>query len=464
MHNIKIIMLKKAIIKSVIIVILLAADVSTVIASAPAINGIHADPSELFPGRSSIITVNASSTDTGSLLFTYTSKAGSFITWDGNQSQWLSPLISGRYVVNVYVNSTKGGQSFTSVGINVQPAFFKGNFTGLNRPVYISLDKNGDVYVSEPEDYRIVSLDKDNKKRLSIPTIDKPGALAVMNNTVYVVSKKKGNITAYSAIDGSALPEICNNGRFNNPSGIAADSASNILYVSDSSGIHSINMACRRISSFSYKGMTNPMGISFNSLFDNISIADPAKSVVVMLNTVSYKTTKIGQYGLSGSIGWSGFNPGFNNGKSLIRPVSVAEDDFGRFYVADAYQNAVFVYTAQDQFVGTVGYYGSESGAFKNPTSVAIDKDDGILYVADPFNNRVELFSIDKKPLRTKNVSGTSGIPPTTITANAVPVSQSVGCGCSTSDSSGADGIAVVLILGVFMLGFRRFFAGRTNA
>ncbi|MCL4479037.1 MAG: NHL repeat-containing protein [Deltaproteobacteria bacterium] len=432
-------------------------------ASAPVINGINAIPSALFPGRTSIIDVNASSTDNGMLAYTYSCNAGSFITWIGSQARWLSPVVGGHYTITVTVSSTNGGEAFTYVSLEVQPAFYSKSLNNLEEPVYLTTDRNGNLYISEPYARRLTAFNSRDKVLFSSSTTIKNGPLTVMNNMIYIASKADGSINAYSAFNGQFVSTICDHNTFDNPSGIAGNDSAKTIYVSDGSNIHIIDTACNRLGDIAYMSNGMPVGMSYDNVEGILSIADPLSANVTMINTLNNSSVQIGQYGVNGSIGWSGFNPGFDNGTSLIRPLSVAKDAFNRYYVADSYQNAVFVYTDQNVFVGSIGYYGTDPGAFKNPTSLAIDRTNGFLYVADPFNNRVEVFNIDKKPLP-PNSSTTFVNPPTTVTSNAVASSKSAGCSCNISGSAsgslsimdGMDGYTVLVMLGLFMLLIRR--------
>ncbi len=49
------------------------------------------------------------------------------------------------------------------------------------------------------------------------------------------------------------------------------------------------------------------------------------------------------------------------------------------------------MFTSEGQFISTFGRRGSEPGEFNNPRGLAVNKD-GILYVCDWDNNRVQCF------------------------------------------------------------------------
>src|SRR5262249_18496655 len=88
--------------------------------------------------------------------------------------------------------------------------------------------------------------------------------------------------------------------------------------------------------------------------------------------------------------------------EGMAGPAGLAVDNENRFlYVADSQLDQVLVYDADPPFrlLRTIGKPGSKHefttpGDFSRPTNVAVDKD-GNVYVADTFNNRIEIFDAD---------------------------------------------------------------------
>ena len=74
----------------------------------------------------------------------------------------------------------------------------------------------------------------------------------------------------------------------------------------------------------------------------------------------------------------------------LSRPHSICVDsEF--VYVSEWGNNCVSVFTKQGNFITSFGKRGSGDGQFNNPTGLAIDSD-GVLYVCDLDNSRVQVF------------------------------------------------------------------------
>ena len=94
--------------------------------------------------------------------------------------------------------------------------------------------------------------------------------------------------------------------------------------------------------------------------------------------------------------------------EGLVSPAGLAIDNENRFlYVVDTELDQVLVYDADPPHrlirkIGTPGKGHSltTAGDFSKPTNVAVDQD-GLVYVSDTWNDRVEIFDADGKFIRT---------------------------------------------------------------
>jgi tripartite motif-containing protein 71 len=82
------------------------------------------------------------------------------------------------------------------------------------------------------------------------------------------------------------------------------------------------------------------------------------------------------------------------------RPVAIALDQAALVYVADALNARIQVFTREGEFVRAWGSKGSGPGQFRQPEGVAVDRH-GQVFVADTFNYRVQVFTADGRFLRT---------------------------------------------------------------
>ena len=84
-------------------------------------------------------------------------------------------------------------------------------------------------------------------------------------------------------------------------------------------------------------------------------------------------------------------------GKGHINGVKISSDNL--LYVCDTNNHRVMVHDLQLNMIDMIGKQGTKLGQFQDPNDLAFDKD-GNMYVADGDNNRIQVFSPKKKPLR----------------------------------------------------------------
>ncbi len=92
-------------------------------------------------------------------------------------------------------------------------------------------------------------------------------------------------------------------------------------------------------------------------------------------------------------------------------PTDIAFAPNGELVVADGYGNARIVrFTAEGKFIGQFGSRGNGPGQFQLPHNLVIDKN-GLIYVSDRENRRVEIFDARGKYLREwKNAGSLSSL------------------------------------------------------
>src|SRR5438874_2191320 len=76
----------------------------------------------------------------------------------------------------------------------------------------------------------------------------------------------------------------------------------------------------------------------------------------------------------------------------------IAADSTGRTWVSDPANDQLHHYSADGEYVQSVGHRGSAAGEFMTPHGLAVSTD-GHLYIADSGNARVQIFSLDGKYL-----------------------------------------------------------------
>ena len=119
------------------------------------------------------------------------------------------------------------------------------------------------------------------------------------------------------------------------------------------------------------------------------------------LYVAEYLNDRIQVFSLAGeslsSVGTSGSGPG-----EFDAPGGVGVDAAGRLYVADFYNHRIQVFDSEGRprpQLGTTGKKGISAGEFNYPTDTAV-LSDGNIAVADAYNDRIQIFTPEGEFLR----------------------------------------------------------------
>jgi len=132
----------------------------------------------------------------------------------------------------------------------------------------------------------------------------------------------------------------------------------------------------------------------------NIWVVDAPAHVIYKMNPQGRTVMTLGSKGKAG-----------NTQNSFYMPTDIAFAPNGELVVADGYGNArIMRFTAEGKFLGQFGSRGNGPGQFQLPHNLVIDKQ-GLIYVSDRENQRVEIFDARGKYLREwKNVGSLSSL------------------------------------------------------
>lgn len=78
----------------------------------------------------------------------------------------------------------------------------------------------------------------------------------------------------------------------------------------------------------------------------------------------------------------------------MIQPSAVAIARNGHMFVSDTGNHCIREFKSNGQYIASIGRQGSQIGQFNSPRGIAFDRR-GYMYIADEYNNRVQMMSPD---------------------------------------------------------------------
>lgn len=276
------------------------------------------------------------------------------------------------------------------------PAFATAVY-GAQRPAGVAVSPSGDrIYVTQSAGDRtgVVFDAAGNKIGTMAPpettgTEHAPVYVAVdpVTGEVYVSDRLAGTIYIYDR-DGAYQRELTLAAPRPGwqPLGLAFDTAGN-LYVTDLSGPYQkvlvIDRTAEVVRTLGESEKFNfPNGVAVDGN-GNVFVTDSNNGRLLMFDAEGTIRGQVGRGAGQGNLGL---------------PRGLAVDSQGRVFVADATGQGVFIYRAPSgdsrrlDYLGFVGGEGVADAQFEYPNSVAVDAR-GRVYVADTFNDRVQIWS-----------------------------------------------------------------------
>ncbi len=335
-------------------------------------------------------TGSAGSADGTGATATFDSPHGVAVDQSGNV------YVADSYNHSIRIISTEG---LVSTLAGVGGAFGTLNGTGGTAkffyPYGVAVDTSGTVYVAEYGNHLIRQISPSG-----------------------VVTNLAGVGGTGGAVNGTG-----GTARFNNPSGIALDTSGNV-YVADI-GNHLIRKisAAGVVSSFAgiWGAVGHVNGTAGTARFDNPSgVAIDTSGHVYVADTYSHLIRKISPEGvvstLAGTTGVSGVVEGSGQTARFFYPKGVAVDTSGTLYVADANNHLIRKITPAGvvtTLAGVASTSGSSDGMgttarFNFPSSVAVDQS-GTVYVADANNHLIRKITPAGVVTTLAGVASTSG-------------------------------------------------------
>jgi DNA-binding beta-propeller fold protein YncE len=268
---------------------------------------------------------------------------------------------------------------------------------GAQRPAGVAVSPSGDrIYVAQSAGDRSgIVFDAGGNK---VGTMAPPASSGTSHSPVYVaVDPPTGEVYVSDRLAGT-IYIYDRDGAFQRefrlavprpgwqPMGLAFDKAGT-LYITDLSGPYQKVLVIDRAAQVARtigetEKLNFPNGIGVDGA-GNVFVTDSNNGRLLMFDAAGNLRAQVGRGSGQGNLGL---------------PRGLAVDEKGRIFVVDATGMGVFVYTAPTddnrrmEFLGFLGGEGAADGKFAYPNSAAIDAR-GRLYVADTFNDRVQIWS-----------------------------------------------------------------------
>ena len=165
------------------------------------------------------------------------------------------------------------------------------------------------------------------------------------------------------------------------PTGLACSSDGKMVYVVDT-GDHSLKI-------FDVEGemVKEPLSRGEGDAGLNFpTFAAVVGREILVNDTLNYQIKRLDREGnLLASFGQEGVGPG-----TFARPKGVAVDHDGNVWVVDALSDNIQIFDESGRLLLVVGGRGRGKGEFWSPSGIAFDGD--LVYVADTFNNRIQIL------------------------------------------------------------------------
>ncbi len=276
------------------------------------------------------------------------------------------------------------------------------------QPHYLSFDASGNLFIADMGNNRIREILALNG---TIITLAGDGMIAYNGNNISAPSSQLSNPVCVASDDSGNI--------------YMSEAGNNMVRVINHSTGNIFKIAGNGTGGFSGDGgpagkaqLSGPIGIAVNDT-GNIFIADEYNNRIREVNSITNTITTIAG---NGKGGYSG-DGGFAKNAELLYPVDVAIDSKGDIYVADMINDRIReikvpynrIYTVAGNGYNSNNWSGGYSGdggkavlaELNQPQSIALDKSDSNLYIADTWNDRIRKVNLTTGIITTVAGNGT---------------------------------------------------------
>jgi DNA-binding beta-propeller fold protein YncE len=251
------------------------------------------------------------------------------------------------------------------------------------------VSSGGIVYVADPGargvhrfdsaagDYTLITAADD------APLPSPVGLARGASGEIYVADSKLAQVFVIRPGAKTAVP-LRLDVKLTQPTGIAFDAASGRLHVVDTAE-HRVHIFER---DGSLAGSIGRRGAGDGEFNYPTYIWRTAQGRLYVTDSLNFRVQAFDARGqFVGKFGRQGDGTG-----DAARQKGVATDRYGHVYVVDALFHGMQIFDATGRLLLPVGERGHERGEFWLPTGIFIDQDDDTIYVADAYNQRVQVL------------------------------------------------------------------------
>lgn len=301
------------------------------------------------------------------------------IIWPGEPEE---PRI--RYLWSLQQVNYKEGKTFIDILTGMEDPYDPKNFPILVRPQGIYVDDKR-FYIADPGAGRLTVIDKKEMKTFHIFEADTEelqypiSAVSDREGHIYVSDPELGKVLKYRS-DGRFISSF--EGEFRRPAGLAIDRKGDILYVADTLAhkVYVYTTTGIRLSELGGRGEGDG---EFN--YPNYLFVD-SEGLLYVSDSLNFR---IQIFGPDGRFITKFGEPG-DAYHTFDKPKGVATDSEGHIYVVDAGKDMVKIFDREGNLLLFFGEKGHDYGKFYLPTGIFIYDD--LIYVADTINMRIQAF------------------------------------------------------------------------
>ncbi|MGC8742306.1 MAG: 6-bladed beta-propeller [Verrucomicrobiia bacterium] len=270
-----------------------------------------------------------------------------------------------------------------------QSASVASYFDVLSTPTRMAIDETGNIYVTDSLRGKVAKYNGFFQLIQTKEGLEKPLGITVdIAGRIYVGEQSSGSITVFDK-DFNALGKLgAGNGEFLLPNYItvARSNGNDLIFVSDSAAdeikIYSGGVLIKR---FGGRGASSgqfifPSGIAVNK--DNELVVVDQGNDRIQIFDLSGNFKRLFSLAPPGVFMISG------------RGTGVRCDSNGRMFVSDSFACSVKVFDGQGNFISSLGNTGFGQGELYSPLDLIIDKFNR-LFIASPNSSKMELFGLD---------------------------------------------------------------------